>query len=111
VFKMAARYSAATRRRVGTTGYEMTGTAQARADTARWKYRREAAEERARRIQEDAARLGEDLVLLSQCETDHEQVLRAIQRLVEELMLAQEMTLDFDCATRHAAEEPDPDAH
>ena len=85
----------------------MTGLAQARTDTARWQYRREAAEQRARRIREDAARLGEELVLLSQCETDHEDVLRMIQALVEELMLAQEMTLDFDCATRHATEEPE----
>jgi hypothetical protein len=85
----------------------MTGMAQSRTDKARWQYRREAAEERARRIQEDATRLGEELVLLSQCETDHEHVLKAIQRLVEELMLAQQMTLDFDCATRHADEEPE----
>jgi hypothetical protein len=83
------------------------GMPQTQADTKRWQYRREAAEQRARRIQEDAARLGEELVLLSQCETDHEDVLRMIQALVEELMLAQEMTLDFDCATRHAADQPE----
>jgi hypothetical protein len=73
----------------------------------RWHYRREAAEALAARITRDATQLGEDLVLLSQCETDHEDVLRAIQRLVEELMLAQQLTLDFDCATRHASEGPD----
>lgn len=78
-----------------------------RTDTTRWHYRREAAEALAGRIARDAARLGEELVLLSQCEADHEDVLRGIQRLVEELMLAQQLTLDFDCATRHAADEPD----
>lgn len=75
-------------------------------DKARWQYRREAAELRAKRIAQDAKRLGEELVLLSQCETDHEDVLKAIQSLVEELMLVQQLTLDFDCEARHAAEDP-----
>jgi ferredoxin-NADP reductase len=44
------------------------------------------------------------LELLSQCETDHETVLRWLQELLEQLMLAQQLTLDFDCATRHDAE-------
>lgn len=76
-------------------------------DKLEWRYRREAATMRAERIRRDADVLGEELVRLSQCETDHETVLKSIQSLLEELMLTQQLTLDFDCASRHEAEDPD----
>lgn len=69
-----------------------------------WRYRREAALMRAKRIRTHATTLGEELVRLSQCETEHETVLMAIQGLLEELLLAQQLTLDFDCVARHEAE-------
>lgn len=61
---------------------------------------------RAECLRRDVDILGEGLVLLSQCETDHETVLRSIQSLLEDLLLAQQLTLDFDCASRHEAEDP-----
>lgn len=61
---------------------------------------------RAEQIQRDADILCEELVRLSQCETDHETVLKAIQRLLEELLLVQQLTLDFDCAALYESEEP-----
>ena len=72
-----------------------------------WRYRREAATMRSERLRRDAEALADELVLLSQCETDHETVLRSIQRLLEEVLLTQQLTLDFDCAARHQDEEPD----
>jgi hypothetical protein len=75
-------------------------------DRLEWRYRHEAASMRAERIRRDADRLCHELVLLSQCETEHETVLRSIQSLLEELLLAQQLTLDFDCAARHQDEDP-----
>jgi hypothetical protein len=75
-------------------------------DRLEWRYRHEAASMRAKAIRRDADRLCEELVLLSQCEAEHETVLRTIQSLLEELLLAQQLTLDFDCAARHEAEDP-----
>lgn len=70
-----------------------------------WAYRHEAASMRAESIQRDAELLGLQLVRLSQCETDHQTVLRSIQEMLEELLLAQQLTLDFDCSALHEAEE------
>ena len=69
-----------------------------------WQYRREAAAIRVQAIRSTAERVCEQLELLSQCETEHETVLRWLQELLEQLLLAQQLTLDFDCATRHEAE-------
>ena len=77
-------------------------------DRIEWRYRREAATMRAERLRRDADQLCDQLVLLSQCETDHETVLRSMQELLEELLLTQQLTLDFDCAARHEAEDPGP---
>ena len=74
-------------------------------DRREWLYRREAATMRADAIRREAERVCAQLELLSQCETEHESVLRAMQVLLEELLLAQQLTLDFDCAARHPDEE------
>ena len=71
-----------------------------------WRYRHEAAVLRAARLKLRAERVCQQLLLLSQCETEHETVLHAMQELLEELQLAQQLTLDFDCAARHEAETP-----
>ena len=55
-------------------------------------------------IRRAAADVCEQMELLSQCATDHETVLRSLQELLEQLLLAQQLTLDFDCASRHEAE-------
>ena len=72
-----------------------------------WNYRREAASMRAAAIRRTADGVCEQLQLLSQCETDHETVLRWMQELLEQLLLAQQLTLDFDCAARHEADAAD----
>ena len=71
-----------------------------------WQYRHEAAAMRAESIRRDARSLGDELVRLSQCHTDHETVLRLIQTLLEDLLMAQQLALDFDCATRPETEAP-----
>ena len=73
-------------------------------DRVEWQYRREAAIRRSEAIRRSAKRVCEQLELLSQCHTDHETVLLFLQELLEQLMLAQQLTLDFDCATRHEAD-------
>ncbi len=69
-----------------------------------WQYRHEAAAMRARILRRLALTLGDELIRLSQCETDHETVLKTIQLLLEEVLFTQQLTLDFDCAARHEAE-------
>ena len=71
-----------------------------------WSYRHWVAAQRARNLRRLSAELGEKLILLSQCEVDLEQPLRALQDLLEELALAQRLITEFDCAQRVVGDEP-----
>ena len=71
-----------------------------------WRHRRGAATFLAEAIEAQAAIVSDDLLRQSGCEGDLETLHRAIEALRAHLVEAERLSLHFDCADRHAAEQP-----